>query len=140
MISVELVRSLVCIPRKRNTYAHLRPSAAGEDRQPPGLKDDSAPEAGETPAAAPVTEAPRIERVTIIERIAPREMEPVLVAQRGLVPQSRRDFLLYGAGAALAAAGFWWVLPEEVQQRLGGEGGADEPTQRSPARQVAQLR
>ena len=98
-----------------------------EETQFPGLKDDSAPEAGETPAAAPVTEAPRIERVTIIERIAPREMEPVLVAQRGLGAQSRRDFLLYGAGAALAAAGFWWVLPEEVQQRLGAKGAQMNP-------------
>ena len=69
--------------------------------------------------AGPVTDTPRIERVTFVERIAPREMQPVLVARRGLGAQSRRDFLIYGAGAALAAAGFWWVLPEEVQQRLG---------------------
>ena len=64
-------------------------------------------------------QAPRIERVTFVERIAPREMQPVLVARRGLGAQSRRDFLLYGAGAALAAAGFWWVLPEESSSGWG---------------------
>ena len=98
-----------------------------EETQFPGLKDDSTPAAAEAPAAPPEPERPRIERVTFVERIAPREMQPVLVARRGLGAQSRRDFLIYGAGAALAAAGFWWVLPEDVQQRLGAKGALLNP-------------
>lgn len=47
------------------------------------------------------------------------EMEPILVPRRVLRAQTRRDFLIFGAGAALTAAGFWWLLPQETQQRLG---------------------
>ena len=101
-----------------------------DETQFPGLKDDSVPPpapAAETPDAAPEGQTPRIERVSFVERIAPREMQPVRVARRGLTAQSRRDFLIYGAGAALAAAGFWWVLPEDTQQRLGAKGAGMNP-------------
>ena len=96
-----------------------------DETQFPGLKDDSvAPPPG---PAAPTQETSRIQRVSFAERLAPREMEPVVVPRRGLGAQSRRDFLLYGAGAALAAAGFWWVLPEETQQRLGAKNAQSSP-------------
>ena len=98
-----------------------------DETQFPGLKDDSAPSAAETPAVTPETGKPRIERVLFAERLAPHEMEPVLAPRRGLTGQSRRDFLLYGAGAALAAAGFWWALPEETQQRLGAHNPQPSP-------------
>lgn len=97
------------------------------ETQFPGLKDDSVPAVEEASPAAPPQPMPRIERVTFAERLAPREMEPVIVPRKGLTAQSRRDFLLYGAGAALAAAGFWWVLPEETQQRLGAKGAQMNP-------------
>jgi len=31
--------------------------------------------------------------------------------------RSRRDFLLFGAGAAALGAGFWWLLPEAARSR-----------------------
>ena len=94
------------------------------ETQFPGLKDDGTPEPLPTDTHP---EAPRIERVSFAERLAPREMEPVLVSRRGLTTQSRRDFLIYGAAAAAAAAGFWWLLPEETQQRLGAHGAQVNP-------------
>jgi DMSO/TMAO reductase YedYZ molybdopterin-dependent catalytic subunit len=30
--------------------------------------------------------------------------------------RSRRDFFLFGAGALLAAGGFWWLLPDETKK------------------------
>ncbi|MGO8669825.1 MAG: molybdopterin-dependent oxidoreductase [Capsulimonadaceae bacterium] len=43
---------------------------------------------------------------------------PVLVPEQTLRMQTRRDFLIYGAGVAAAAAGFWWMLPEDTKGRL----------------------
>jgi DMSO/TMAO reductase YedYZ molybdopterin-dependent catalytic subunit len=45
----------------------------------------------------------------------------ILVPRRSLQFQSRRDFLVYGAGMAALATGFWWLLPPEAQARLRGQ-------------------
>ncbi|MGH7126004.1 MAG: molybdopterin-dependent oxidoreductase [Stellaceae bacterium] len=42
----------------------------------------------------------------------------ILVPAAELRRQTRRDFLLFGAGTAAAAAAFWWVLPEGTQDRI----------------------
>ncbi|MEP7027948.1 MAG: molybdopterin-dependent oxidoreductase [Candidatus Eisenbacteria bacterium] len=59
---------------------------------------------------------------SLIERFAERLAEPPEVAhgasERALKTQSRRDFLLFGAGAAAAAAGAWWLLPERTKARI----------------------
>ncbi len=81
----------------------------------PGLKDDDGPDDPRSPTAPPQA----IARVSFAERLADRELEPVLVTRQALKAHTRRDFLLYGAGAALAAAGFWWLLPSQTQMRLG---------------------
>jgi hypothetical protein len=41
--------------------------------------------------------------------------EPVAVSSGVLARQSRRDFVLFGAGALAAAAGIWWLLPDETR-------------------------
>ena len=41
---------------------------------------------------------------------------PVEVPVSKLRSRSRRDFLLFGAGTVAAAAGFWWLLPDETRQ------------------------
>ena len=38
------------------------------------------------------------------------------VPNRSLKAHSRRDFLLFGAGVAAAAAGFWWLMPDDARQ------------------------
>lgn len=58
-------------------------------------------------------------RVSLREKIAERPPATIQVPQRTLKAQTRRDFLVYGAGVALAALGFWWVLPDDTQMRLG---------------------
>ena len=45
---------------------------------------------------------------------------PHLIVPAGKIKaQTRRDFLIYGAGVAALAAGFLWVLPDETRARLG---------------------
>ncbi len=39
------------------------------------------------------------------------------VTLRQFRARSRRDFLLFGAGAAALGAGFWWLLPEDTRAR-----------------------
>lgn len=43
---------------------------------------------------------------------------PLFVSERRLARQTRRNFLLLGAGAVTVAAGFWWILPEDTQDRI----------------------
>lgn len=71
-----------------------------EETQFPGLKDDS-------PSDSPV--AP----------ILGGESEKRQVSSQSLKAQTRRDFLIYGAGVALAAFGFVWLLPDETRGRIG---------------------
>jgi DMSO/TMAO reductase YedYZ molybdopterin-dependent catalytic subunit len=52
------------------------------------------------------------------QRFRERPEEPILVPGRRLRNQTRRDFFLFGAGAAAAAAGFWFLLPEGTRGRV----------------------
>ncbi len=91
-----------------------------EESQFPLLKDDRIEEPKqELSSETAKVEAPvrPIARVSFAARIAEREPEPILIPERTLKGRTRRDFLIYGAGAAAAAAGIWSVLPEETQQR-----------------------
>jgi DMSO/TMAO reductase YedYZ molybdopterin-dependent catalytic subunit len=51
-----------------------------------------------------------------------REPEVRIVPERALRARSRRDFLLFGAGAAAAAAGFWWLMPDGAGEATLPEG------------------
>jgi DMSO/TMAO reductase YedYZ molybdopterin-dependent catalytic subunit len=64
------------------------------------------------PSPPPKSPAPARRRISLAERL--RESEEVLieVPASKLRARSRRDFLMLGAGALAAAAGFWWLLPD----------------------------
>ncbi len=70
-------------------------------------------------------EAPKskIEQVSFADRLKEsldeRDPEPFTRPSRSLRAQTRRDFLLLGAGAALTGAGLLYSLPEDVLHRLG---------------------
>jgi DMSO/TMAO reductase YedYZ molybdopterin-dependent catalytic subunit len=55
------------------------------------------------------------------------EPTPIEVDANKLKNATRRDFLIYGVGAAAVAAKFWSVLPAEVQNRLGDKTAVDSP-------------
>ena len=80
----------------KNMADDQTPKIVNEETQFPGLKDDGIPDAPPAVVSAPL----------IADKIAPRELEPVRVPVKALKMQSRRDFLIYGAG--IAAAAFGW--------------------------------
>jgi DMSO/TMAO reductase YedYZ molybdopterin-dependent catalytic subunit len=84
-----------------------------EETQFPGLKDDSVSD-------SPAKDAPTapVQGPLMADKIAPRELEPVRVPVKALKNQSRRDFLLYGAGAVAAVFSFAWLLPDDTRARL----------------------
>jgi len=76
-----------------------------------------ASEAAERAPAAPPPRAARPRR-TWLDALA-EPPETVVELPRGrLAAQSRRDFLVFGAGVAAALAGAWWLLPDRVKARL----------------------
>jgi DMSO/TMAO reductase YedYZ molybdopterin-dependent catalytic subunit len=55
-------------------------------------------------------------RVSVFERLREPEETPVALPAAKVRARSRRDFFLFGAGALLAAGGFWWLLPDETKK------------------------
>ena len=80
-----------------------------DETQFPGLKDDSPP--------APNKGGDPIPTLSLKRRGSRRATDEV--SSRTLKAQTRRDFLLYGAGMTLAALGFVWLLPDDTRGRLG---------------------
>jgi DMSO/TMAO reductase YedYZ molybdopterin-dependent catalytic subunit len=53
------------------------------------------------------------------------ELPQVYVDEKKLRKQSRRDFILFGAGTFAALAGLWWIAPVSSKKRLVGEHATD---------------
>lgn len=85
-------------------------SAATPEPPPVPRPETPAPEPPARPAPPPPAR---------IRRRPFTETEPPLleVPRARLTSQTRRDFVLFGAGAAAAAAGVWWLLPDETRSR-----------------------
>ena len=49
------------------------------------------------------------------------ELPQVWIDETKLRKRSRRDFILFGAGALAAAAGMWWIAPVSSKKRVLGE-------------------
>ncbi|HTD52987.1 MAG TPA: molybdopterin-dependent oxidoreductase, partial [Thermoanaerobaculia bacterium] len=96
----------------------------------PETKEAAAVDAGVAPIAQPEADADRAEAAPVPppeEKPEPPPARPrpglfeeppeeaVEVSSRALLRQSRRDFVLFGAGAIAAAAGIWWLLPDETR-------------------------
>jgi DMSO/TMAO reductase YedYZ molybdopterin-dependent catalytic subunit len=53
------------------------------------------------------------------------EMPQRFVDEKKLRKQSRRDFILFGAGALASFAGLWWISPASSKKRIFGEHATD---------------
>jgi len=53
------------------------------------------------------------------------ELPQVYADEKKLRRQSRRDFLLFGAGTLAALTGLWWIAPVSSKKRLAGEHASD---------------
>ena len=95
-------------PRPTETPPAPEPAATGAPAVTP---PDDAPE---RPAEKHVAPAPR----GFWGAIAEKPEEPIDVPQSALAAQSRRAFLVFGAGTLAAVAGAWWLLPDRTKARL----------------------
>src|SRR5215831_13918302 len=77
-------------------------------QRPSGPPAEVAPTAEEEPKPAPKPPAGARRKSFFAE---PPE-ETIAISPRLLARASRRDFLLFGAGAVAAAAGFWFLMPD----------------------------
>src|SRR5262249_26873312 len=57
--------------------------------------------------------------------LAERPQVTIDVPRRRLAAQSRRDFLLFGAGVVATATLTWWLLPDRTKAHLLGMSGRD---------------
>ena len=139
--------------------AEKQEAAAGGESKAPALsggeseaapvaeKPDTAAVGDSAPLTPPISRgesqvAPVKRRVSLGEKLREPEEIPVELRAATLRGRSRRDFFLFGAGALLAAGGFWWLLPDEtkkshltpglrdwldsVEARLGADGASRE--------------
>ena len=103
-------------PESDPTPAEQPPDAqAPPAEQPP---DAQAPPAEQPPAPPAPPAAPAARRAPLFEWLAERPEVEVEVPARSLRARSRRDFLLFAAGAAVTAAGAWWLLPDRTRAHL----------------------
>ena len=93
-----------------------------EPEPAPESAQDLAPE----PAPEPEPEAPTPPgRTSWLDFLAEPDEIVVDVSRARLASQSRRDFLLLGAGALVTAVGGWWLLPDQTRGRLVGMANRD---------------
>jgi len=61
--------------------------------------------------------APARRKPSIAQRIREPEEVPIAIPASAARARSRRDFLLFGAGALAAAGGLWWLLPDDTKEQ-----------------------
>ena len=71
------------------------------------------PPPAEPPAAAP---PPKAKRPSLADRLREPEEVAIEIPAAAARARTRRDFLLFGAGALAAAGGLWWLLPDDTKQ------------------------
>ncbi len=76
----------------------------------------AAPPSPESPPA-PESRVPSPESLVPSPESRAPEERVIEVSPRRIRSRSRRDFLLFGAGTIAAAAGFWWLLPDDTRRR-----------------------
>jgi len=103
-------------PQSESAEPAQAPEAAADaaPASEPAQASEPAPEAAPAPALEPASAV----RATRGDWLAERPETVVEIGTRRLRSQSRRDFLLFAAGTAVAAAGAWWLLPDRAKARL----------------------
>ena len=115
-------------PKDTHAEPGTPPASAGADARGAtdatgGPSDAEAPGSGAAltgaPEPAPETRTPP-PRTSWLDLLAEPDEIAVEVSRARLASQSRRDFLLLGAGALVTALGGWWLLPDQTRGRLVG--------------------
>jgi DMSO/TMAO reductase YedYZ molybdopterin-dependent catalytic subunit len=112
----------------------LNPAAEAPAEPPPSEPVPPEPATAATPPGPSATSAPELPAPAPPARswIAEPPEVPVAVPRMRLAAQSRRDFLLFGAGLLATVAGTWWLLPDATKRRW--LGSATDPLDTLAAR------
>jgi DMSO/TMAO reductase YedYZ molybdopterin-dependent catalytic subunit len=94
-----------------------------DDREPriPDRAEETAetsPDAAKPAEPAPPAEKPAPRKRSLADRLRERPLEVLRPGPGEIGRRSRRDFLLFGTGAVLAAAGMWWLLPRDTKEQF----------------------
>jgi DMSO/TMAO reductase YedYZ molybdopterin-dependent catalytic subunit len=112
--------------RPKDAVPEAKPPASSQKQAPPPPEKGKEPltasstadgtEAAVAQAKPAARPAKHVDRASLFQRIAEPEEVPIDLPTALVRRRTRRDFLLFGAGTVVAAAGFWWLLPDETRQ------------------------
>jgi len=92
-----------------------------------GLKDDHAPDVAVEKIDALRKDIPTpAARKRLRTLLAESEPVPFDISEQKIKWGSRRDFLIFGVTAALAASAFYWLLPDDTRARIAGMSGSSK--------------
>lgn len=83
---------------------------------PPALAEPVPEPAAPEPEPEKPEPAPRRRR-RLADRLREPEETPRVLPASTVRARTRRDFLMFGAGALAAAGAFWWLLPDETREQ-----------------------
>jgi DMSO/TMAO reductase YedYZ molybdopterin-dependent catalytic subunit len=86
--------------------------ASGASPELSAPAEETAPAKEPPPPPPPPKSPPVRRRISLAERLREPEEVAIELPASKVRARSRRDFLMLGAGALAAAAGFWWLLPD----------------------------
>jgi DMSO/TMAO reductase YedYZ molybdopterin-dependent catalytic subunit len=87
---------------------------ADDEKPPAEALPPSASATDEEPAAPPPP--PPKKKPSLADRLREPEEVPVELPLAAARARTRRDFLLFGAGALAATGGLWWLLPDDTRE------------------------
>jgi hypothetical protein len=92
---------------------------AGTPLTPPLSREEREEEAEalEQVPPPPKQSPPNRRRISLAQRLREPEEIPIELPASKVRARTRRDFLLFGAGALVAAGGLWWLLPDGTKRR-----------------------
>jgi len=92
-------------------------AAAVTASAPPVPAKEALPTKESAPLEPQKPPPPSRRRPSLAERLREPEEVPIELPAAKVRARTRRDFLLFGAGALAAAGGFWWLLPDDTKQK-----------------------
>ena len=84
---------------------------------PPSIEvEEPAPEPAPAPPPPPAASKPKPKGPSLADHFREPEEVAIEIPAAAARARTRRDFLLFGAGALAAAGGLWWLLPDDTKQ------------------------
>jgi len=112
-------------PRQDAGGAPAEGGARGAEPVEADASDEGAPPSAASREEGTAPRAKRPDRPGLLDWLAEPDEIPIGVPRGRLASQSRRDFLIFTAGALATTVGGWWLLPDQTRGRLVGMANRD---------------